>query len=83
MAALIELERAYLKISANPTFREELDLLWQTTGAPTPMYYALPLSEHLGDPDLSSGDLVHPGAIDQHTLVRIVARWMGRRRSSP
>ncbi|MDI6617009.1 MAG: pyridoxal-phosphate dependent enzyme, partial [Syntrophaceae bacterium] len=85
MAALLELERAYLKISREPAFREELDLLLADyAGRPTPLYYARRLSEHLGGARiyLKREDLVHTGAhkINNTLGQGLLARWMGKKK---
>ena len=85
MAALLELERAYLKISREPAFREELDLLLADyAGRPTPLYYAKPLSDHLGGARiyLKREDLVHTGAhkINNTLGQGLLARWMGKKK---
>ena len=85
MAALIHLEEAYLKISREPAFREELDLLLADyAGRPTPLYYAQPLSEHLGGARiyLKREDMVHTGAhkINNTLGQGLLARWMGKKK---
>lgn len=65
MNALIELEEAYRKFSADPAFQEEIDyLLKQYSGRETPLYYAERLSKHLGEAKiyLKREDLNHTGA---------------------
>ena len=85
MAALLELERAYRTISREPAFREELDLLLADyAGRPTPLYYAQPLSDHLGGARiyLKREDLVHTGAhkINNTLGQGLLARWMGKKK---
>lgn len=54
MAALSELEAAYLSIAQSDEFKAELDLLLaEYVGRPTPLYHARRLSEHYGHEILS------------------------------
>jgi hypothetical protein len=49
MAAHAELEKTYVDCTADPLFREELELLGRDyIGRPTPLYYAKRLSETIG-----------------------------------
>jgi len=85
MSALIELEEAYRKISPNPAFKEELDmLLADYAGRPTPLYHARRLSEYLGGARiyLKREDLTHTGAhkINNTLGQGLLARWMGKKK---
>jgi tryptophan synthase beta chain len=84
MAALDQLEAAFLEAVADPGFHAELDGLRRSyAGRPTPLYRAARLSEQLGlEVWLKREDLLHTGAhklnnsLGQHLLTR----RMGKRR---
>lgn len=83
MAALIELEEAYNKFSADPAFQEEIDyLLKQYSGRETPLYYAERLSKQLGEAKiyLKREDLNHTGAHKINNAIGqgILAKMMGK-----
>lgn len=83
MNALIELEEAYRKFSADPAFQEEIDyLLKQYSGRETPLYYAERLSKHLGEAKiyLKREDLNHTGAHKINNAIGqgILAKMMGK-----
>src|SRR3974377_872106 len=85
MAPLEELEQTYLQASQDPSFHAELDdLLRNTAGRPTPLYYAKRLSQQLGGAKiyLKREDLLHTGAhkINNCLGQALVARRMGKRR---
>ncbi|MEP7352849.1 MAG: tryptophan synthase subunit beta [Acidobacteriota bacterium] len=85
MAPLEELEIAYQKASADPSFHAELDdLLANYAGRPTPLYYAKRLSEKLGGAKiyLKREDLLHTGAhkINNCLGQALLARRMGKKR---
>ena len=85
MFALEELERSYLKIKEDVTFREELEqLLRDYAGRPTPLYFAQNLSRRTGGARiyLKREDLLHTGAHKiNNTLGQVLlARRMGKRR---
>ena len=85
MAPLEELEQAYLKAIADPTFQAELkDLETHYSGRPTPLYYARRLSEQLGGAKiyLKREDLLHTGAhkINNCLGQALLARRMGKKR---
>ena len=85
MAPLEELERAYLDLRDDPSFRAELgDLLKNYAGRPTPLYFARRLSETLGGARiyLKREDLLHTGAHKINNCLGqiLVARRMGKRR---
>ncbi len=85
MFALEELERSYLKIKEDVTFREELSqLLRDYAGRPTPLYFAQNLSRRAGGARiyLKREDLLHTGAHKiNNTLGQVLlARRMGKRR---
>ncbi|WP_150271083.1 tryptophan synthase subunit beta [Paenibacillus tepidiphilus] len=83
MNALIELEEAYRKYSADPEFQQEIDyLLKQYSGRETPLYYAERLSKQLGDAKiyLKREDLNHTGAHKINNAIgqAILAKRMGK-----
>ncbi|ETT44089.1 MULTISPECIES: tryptophan synthase subunit beta [unclassified Paenibacillus] len=83
MTALIELEEAYHKFSADPSFQEEIDyLLKQYSGRETPLYYAERLSKQLGEAKiyLKREDLNHTGAHKINNAIGqgILAKMMGK-----
>lgn len=83
MNALIELEEAYNKHSADPAFQEELAyLLKQYSGRETPLYYAERLSNELGGAKiyLKREDLNHTGAhkINNALAQGLLAKAMGK-----
>lgn len=83
MNALIELEEAYNKYSADPAFQEEIDyLLKQYSGRETPLYYAERLSKQLGEAKiyLKREDLNHTGAHKINNAIGqgILAKMMGK-----
>ena len=85
MAALLELEHAYVEAQADPAFHAELnDLLHHYVGRPTPLYYAKRLSEQLGGAKiwLKREDLLHTGAhkINNALGQALLARRMGKQR---
>ena len=85
MAALHELERAYVAARRDPSFRRELQsLLHQYAGRPTPLYYAERLSQALGRARiyLKREDLLHTGAhkINNTLGQALLAVRMGKRR---
>ena len=85
MAALLELEQAYVEAQADPNFHAELnDLLQHYVGRPTPLYYAKRMSEQLGGAKiwLKREDLLHTGAhkINNALGQALLARRMGKQR---
>lgn len=85
MAALEELEQAYVAADADPSFHAELDdLLHHYCGRPTPLYFAKRLSETLGGAHiyLKREDLLHTGAhkINNALGQALLARRMGKQR---
>lgn len=85
MAPLEELEKAYVNLRNDPSFRAELsDLLANYAGRPTPLYFARRLSETLGGVRiyLKREDLLHTGAHKINNCLGqiLVARRMGKRR---
>ncbi len=85
MAALLELEHAYMAAQADPAFHEELNgLLRHYVGRPTPLYFAKRLTEQLGGAQiwLKREDLLHTGAhkINNALGQGMLARRMGKQR---
>ncbi|MFD1774171.1 tryptophan synthase subunit beta [Paenibacillus rhizophilus] len=85
MNALIELEEAYNKFSAEPEFQEQINyLLKQYSGRETPLYYAERLSAQLGGAKiyLKREDLNHTGAHKINNAIgqAILAKMMGKKK---
>ena len=84
MPALAELEEAWSAARADPTFREELDLLLRDyVGRPSPLYLASRLSEAVGHRVyLKREDLNHTGAhkINNALGQALLAKRMGKTR---
>ncbi|OGC92932.1 MAG: tryptophan synthase subunit beta [candidate division Zixibacteria bacterium RBG_16_53_22] len=85
MPALLELEKAYRRISREPEFRRELSwYLGHYVGRPTPLYCAHHLTDALGGPRifLKREDLAHTGAHKINNTVGqgLLARRMGKTR---
>ncbi|NGM81475.1 tryptophan synthase subunit beta [Paenibacillus sp. 7124] len=85
MNALIELEEAYNKFSADPKFQEQVGyLLKQYSGRETPLYYAERLSTQLGGAKiyLKREDLNHTGAHKINNAIgqAILAKMMGKKK---
>ena len=85
MPAVLELEDAYHRISANPAFQDELArLLRDFAGRPTPLFAAERLTRHVGGAAiyLKREDLAHTGAHKINNTIgqALLARWMGKRR---
>jgi tryptophan synthase beta chain len=85
MPALLELEKAYRRISRDPEFRRELSwYLGHYVGRPTALYCASQLTEALGGPRifLKREDLAHTGAHKINNTVGqgLLARRMGKTR---
>ncbi|GAB2692304.1 tryptophan synthase subunit beta [Paenibacillus thermoaerophilus] len=83
MNALIELEEAFRRHTADESFRNELQyLLRQYSGRPTPLYRADRLSAHLGGAQiyLKREDLNHTGAhkINNALAQALLAKRMGK-----
>jgi tryptophan synthase beta chain len=86
MPALLDLERAYARLSREGRFRDSLKaLLSQYAGRPTPLYHAARLSKALGGRArifLKREDLCHTGAhkINNTLGQGLLAQRMGKRR---
>lgn len=85
MAALNDLEEAYIKLKDDETFKSELNYyLREFAGRPTSLYYAENLTRKYGGPKiyLKREDLAHGGAhkINNTLGQALLARRMGKRR---
>lgn len=85
MNAVIELEEAYERCKADPTFQSELDELLRTyAGRPSLLYYAKNMTEDLGGAKvyLKREDLNHTGAhkINNALGQALLAKRMGKTR---
>ncbi len=83
--ALEELEAAYIKSKKDPAFKNKLRHLQETyIGRPTPLYYAVRLTEQLGGAKiyLKREDLAHTGAhkINNALGQALLAKAMGKER---
>ena len=83
--AVQELERAYLRLRRDPSFRAELKrMLADYAGRPTPLYLARNLTEHAGGARiyLKREDLLHSGAHKINNTIgqALIARMMGKPR---
>lgn len=85
MAPVMELEKAYAELSAQPSFWIEFErLLKDFVGRPTPLYHVRRLSEHLGGPKiyLKREDVAHTGAHKINNAIGqiLLAKHMGKTR---
>jgi tryptophan synthase beta chain len=85
LGALIELEREYLRLKDDPSFRSELeDLLKDFAGRPTPLYFAANLTRKAGGAKIyiKREDLAHGGAHKINNTIgqALLARRMGKKR---
>ena len=85
IAALDELDAAYKKLSADPTFQAEFDRdLAHYVGRPSPLYHAERLSRELGGAQiyLKREDLNHTGAHKVNNTIGqgLLAKYMGKPR---
>jgi tryptophan synthase beta chain len=85
MAALLELEQAYMAAREDASFQTELDgLLKHYVGRPTPLYFAKRMTEQLGGAQiwLKREDLLHTGAhkINNALGQGLLAKRMGKQR---
>jgi len=83
--AVQELERAYLSLRGDRSFKEQLgELLADYAGRPTPLYHASNLTEHAGGAKvyLKREDLLHSGAhkINNTLGQGLLAKRMGKTR---
>ena len=85
MEAIVELEKAYNKAQADPTFQNQLDYYLTTfAGRPTSLYYAENLTRKMGGAKiyLKREDLAHGGAhkINNTLGQALLAKQMGKTR---
>ena len=83
--AIEELEKNYLKIRNDPTFKKELNkFLTEYAGRPTPLYLAKNLTKQIGGAKiyLKREDLLHGGAhkINNTLGQALLAKKMGKKR---
>ena len=83
--AIEELEKNYLKIRSDPTFKKELNkFLEEYAGRPTPLYLAKNLTKKIGGAKiyLKREDLLHGGAhkINNTLGQALLAKRMGKKR---
>jgi tryptophan synthase beta chain len=85
MPLILDLEREYTAAKADPAFRAELDyLLKHYVGRPSPLYFAEPLTRHLGGAKiyLKREELNHTGAHKINNCIGqiLLAKRMGKTR---
>jgi tryptophan synthase beta chain len=85
MPLVLELEQAYAKAKADPTFQKEMDgYLANYVGRPSPLYFAERLTAHLGGAKIyfKREELNHTGAHKVNNVLGqiMVARRMGKKR---
>ena len=85
MAALLELEREYLRIRSDPGFKSQLDYyLREFVGRPTPLYFAANLTRKAKGAKIyiKREDLAHGGAhkINNTMGQALLAKKMGKKR---
>ncbi len=85
MAALDELQEAYVRLSADPEFIAEVDRdLTHYVGRPSPLYFAERLTKLLGGAQiyLKREDLNHTGAHKVNNCIGqgLLAKYMGKKR---
>ncbi|MCX7821976.1 MAG: tryptophan synthase subunit beta, partial [Syntrophobacterales bacterium] len=83
MAALLELEEAFIRYRHDETFITEMHYYLKTyVGRPTPLYYAKRISEYLGGAQifLKREDLAHTGAHKINNTIgqALLAKRMGK-----
>jgi tryptophan synthase beta chain len=85
MPLILDLERHYKQAKADPSFKAEMDyLLKDYVGRPNPLYYAEPLTKHLGGAKiyLKREELNHTGAHKINNCIGqiLLAKRMGKTR---
>ncbi|MBZ4021899.1 tryptophan synthase subunit beta [Rhodobacter sp. TJ_12] len=85
MPLILELEAQYEHAKTDPTFWEEMDLLWRDyVGRPSPLYFAPRMTEELGGAKvyLKREELNHTGAHKINNVLGqiLLARRMGKTR---
>ena len=85
MPLILDLEKHYKQAKADPSFKAEMDyLLKDYVGRPNPLYYAEPLTKHLGGAKiyLKREELNHTGAHKINNCIGqiLLAKRMGKKR---
>jgi tryptophan synthase beta chain len=85
MPLILDLEKHYQQAKADPAFKAEMDyLLKDYVGRPNPLYYAEPLTKHLGGAKiyLKREELNHTGAHKINNCIGqiLLAKRMGKKR---
>ncbi|PJI39000.1 tryptophan synthase subunit beta [Ferrovibrio sp.] len=85
MPLILDLERHYKQAKSDPSFKAEMDyLLKDYVGRPNPLYYAEPLTKHLGGAKiyLKREELNHTGAHKINNCIGqiLLAKRMGKKR---
>ena len=85
MPLILDLEKAYVAAKADPAFKAEFDyLLHNYVGRPSPLYFAEPLTKHLGGAKiyLKRDELNHTGAHKINNCIGqiLLAKRMGKTR---
>jgi tryptophan synthase beta chain len=85
MPLILDLERHYKQAKSDPAFKAEMDyLLKDYVGRPNPLYYAEPLTKHLGGAKiyLKREELNHTGAHKINNCIGqiLLAKRMGKTR---
>ena len=85
MPLILDLEKHYKQAKSDPSFKAEMDyLLKDYVGRPNPLYYAEPLTKHLGGAKiyLKREELNHTGAHKINNCIGqiLLAKRMGKKR---
>ncbi|MEK9971080.1 MAG: tryptophan synthase subunit beta, partial [Ferrovibrio sp.] len=85
MPLILDLEKHYKQAKTDPSFKAEMDyLLKDYVGRPNPLYYAEPLTKHLGGAKiyLKREELNHTGAHKINNCIGqiLLAKRMGKKR---
>ena len=85
MPLILDLEKHYTAAKADPAFKAEMDYFFKDyVGRPSPLYYAEPLSKHLGGAKIyfKREELNHTGAHKINNCIGqiLLAKRMGKQR---
>jgi tryptophan synthase beta chain len=85
MPLILDLEKHYIAAKADPAFKAEMDyFLKDYVGRPSPLYYAEPLTKHLGGAKIyfKRDELNHTGAHKINNCIGqiLLAKRMGKKR---
>ena len=85
MPLILDLEKHYIAAKADPAFKAEMDYFFKDyIGRPSPLYYAEPLSKHLGGAKIyfKREELNHTGAHKINNCIGqiLLAKRMGKTR---